>query len=135
MTTMIEAGLLVRGARRAAGMTQAELARRVGTSQSTVDKIERGCLKRGGSFLAEIAIELDIPVDRVAYISPPSDGAIYAAVSRRGMMPGEWAQLDADVDQIVIDAMIQDILDDIRDMENEGTIRAKLQALAERKPW
>ena len=55
---------VVKRARAIKGISQPELARRVGTSQQTIDKIETGKVQRS-SFLAAIALELGIPLDRV----------------------------------------------------------------------
>jgi transcriptional regulator with XRE-family HTH domain len=55
---------IVKRARAIKGISQPELARRVGTSQQTIDKIETGKVQRS-SFLAAIALELGVPLDRV----------------------------------------------------------------------
>ena len=67
---------LVKRARAAAGISQPELARRVQTSQQTIDKIETGKV-RHSSFLPAIAVELGIPVDRVLRINK---GGVTAAI-------------------------------------------------------
>lgn len=51
-------------ARATKGISQPELARRVGTTQQTIDKIENGVVKRS-SFLPAIALELGVSLDRV----------------------------------------------------------------------
>ena len=58
---------IVKRARAIKGISQPELARRVGTSQQTIDKIETGKVQRS-SFLAAIALELGVPLDRVLRI-------------------------------------------------------------------
>jgi transcriptional regulator with XRE-family HTH domain len=58
----------VKRARAAKGLSQPQLARRVGTSQQTIDKIESGRVKHS-SFMAAIARELGIPLDKVLRIS------------------------------------------------------------------
>jgi transcriptional regulator with XRE-family HTH domain len=63
---------IVKRARAIKGISQPELARRVGTSQQTIDKIETGKVQRS-SFLAAIALELDVPLDRVLRVRPKSD--------------------------------------------------------------
>ena len=70
---------IVKRARAIKGISQPELARRVGTSQQTIDKIETGKVQRS-SFLAAIALELDVPLDRVLRV-PPKTNAV-------GELPG-----------------------------------------------
>jgi transcriptional regulator with XRE-family HTH domain len=55
---------VVKRARASKGWSQPELARRVGTSQQTIDKIETGKVKHS-SFLPAIAVELGVPLERV----------------------------------------------------------------------
>jgi transcriptional regulator with XRE-family HTH domain len=63
---------IVKRARALKGISQPELARRVGTTQQTIDKIEQGKVQRS-SFLAAIALELDVPLDRVLRVRPKSN--------------------------------------------------------------
>jgi phage repressor protein C with HTH and peptisase S24 domain len=62
-TTII--GTIVREARENKGLTQTELADKLGTSQQTIEKIERGITKRS-SYLLPISIELGIPGDKLS---------------------------------------------------------------------
>lgn len=66
-------GSNIRAAREAKGMTQAELAEKIGTSQQTVDKIERGVMKRT-TYLPEIqkvlGIDHGIPISENTGLSP-----------------------------------------------------------------
>ena len=64
---------IVKRARAIKGISQPELARRVGTSQQTIDKIETGKVQRS-SFLAAIALELGVPLDRVLRVRHKSGG-------------------------------------------------------------
>jgi len=57
-------GLIVLDARKAKKLSQPELARRVGTTQQTIEKIESGKIKHS-SFLAAIASELGIAHGKV----------------------------------------------------------------------
>lgn len=57
-------GALVRNARQGKKISQPELARRVGTTQQTIEKIESGKIKHS-SFLAAIAAELGIAPGKV----------------------------------------------------------------------
>lgn len=66
-------GSNIRAAREAKGMTQAELAEKIGTSQQTVDKIERGVMKRT-TYLPEIQKVLGIGEDPSKLSSPPIAG-------------------------------------------------------------
>jgi transcriptional regulator with XRE-family HTH domain len=86
---------IVKRARAIKGISQPELARRVGTSQQTIDKIETGKVQRS-SFLAAIALELGVPLDRVirhksggaaelaghTLVSGPRDLPVYAAAAQ-----------------------------------------------------
>src|SRR6516165_3932965 len=69
---------LVKRARAAAGISQPELARRVQTSQQTIDKIETGKV-RHSSFLPAIAVELGVPLDRVLRVHQKSAGVVTIA--------------------------------------------------------
>jgi transcriptional regulator with XRE-family HTH domain len=64
---------IVKRARAIKGISQPELARRVGTSQQTIDKIENGKVQRS-SFMAAIALELGVPLDRVLRVRHKSGG-------------------------------------------------------------
>lgn len=55
---------MIRAAREARGMTQAELATRVGTKQQTVDKIEKGKINYS-RFLRRIALELRLDIEKI----------------------------------------------------------------------
>lgn len=57
---------IIKRAREAKGISQPALARRIGTSQQTIDKIENGRVKRS-SYMAAIALELGVPLDRVLH--------------------------------------------------------------------
>jgi len=59
-----DTGTLIRETREARKMSQTELAKRVGTTQQTIEKIEKGSVKHS-SFLPAIAQELSIAVERV----------------------------------------------------------------------
>ena len=54
MNTESEPGRLLRAARTRAGLTQRELARRAGTSQSVVARIEQGSTDPGAATLARL---------------------------------------------------------------------------------
>lgn len=63
-------GRMVRTARVGRGWSQPELAKRVGTRQQTIEKIELGKIKHS-SFLPAIAQELDIAIGKVVRNSRP----------------------------------------------------------------
>ena len=69
---------VVKRARASKGWSQPELARRVGTSQQTIDKIETGKVKHS-SFLPAIAVELGVPLDRVLRVHQKSAGVVTIA--------------------------------------------------------
>ncbi|HUF27834.1 MAG TPA: helix-turn-helix transcriptional regulator [Gemmatimonadaceae bacterium] len=54
MTPPFDAGALVRDARRAAGLSQRELARRAGTAQSVVARVESGRTSPSSATLARL---------------------------------------------------------------------------------
>jgi transcriptional regulator with XRE-family HTH domain len=74
---------IVKRARAIKGISQPELARRVGTSQQTIDKIETGKVQRS-SFLAAIALELDVPLERVLGVRHKIGGV--AAIAGRALI-------------------------------------------------
>ncbi len=63
---------------RGQGHHRPELARRVGTSQQTIDKIENGKVQRS-SYMAAIALELGVPLDRVMRVRQKSGGVAVLA--------------------------------------------------------
>ncbi len=68
-----EAKSIVLRARTKAGLTQKELARRVGTDQQTIGKIEKGLIKHSRLF-PKIAVELSIPLDTlIPELKAPAD--------------------------------------------------------------
>jgi transcriptional regulator with XRE-family HTH domain len=77
---------IVKRARALKGISQPELARRVGTSQQTIDKIENGKVQRS-SFMAAIALELGVPLDRVMRVRHKSDGV--AAIAGHALVSGD----------------------------------------------
>src|SRR6516164_5516753 len=77
---------VVKRARAIKGISQPELARRVGTSQQTIDKIENGKVQRS-SFLASIALELGVPLDRVLPVRHKSGGI--AEIAGHALISGD----------------------------------------------
>src|SRR5690242_7485534 len=59
-----EIGQIVRAAREAKGLSQAQLGRLIGVKQQSLDAIERGETQRS-KFLPEIVKELEIPPEAV----------------------------------------------------------------------
>ena len=59
-------GMLIREARRRAGVSQAELARRIGTTQSAIARLERGqtepSLKRIRDILRALGLDLSVGI-------------------------------------------------------------------------
>lgn len=64
-------GTIVRAAREKAGLTQAELAQRVGAKQQTIGKIEDGITKKS-SYLLAISMQLGIPGEKLAVGKRPT---------------------------------------------------------------
>jgi transcriptional regulator with XRE-family HTH domain len=77
---------IIKNARALKGISQPELARRVGTTQQTIDKIEQGKVKRS-SFLAAIALELGVSLDRVLQLHRNSGGV--AAIPGHQLVSGD----------------------------------------------
>lgn len=59
-----DAGTIIKTAREAYELTQAELASRVGTKQQTIDKIEKGTIKHSRLF-PKIALELRLDIGKL----------------------------------------------------------------------
>jgi transcriptional regulator with XRE-family HTH domain len=77
---------IIKRARALKGISQPELARRVGTSQQTIDKIENGKVQRS-SYMAAIALELGVPLDRVMRVRQKSGGV--AAIAGHALVSGD----------------------------------------------
>lgn len=82
----MQIGEKVRTARRAKGMTQAELAKKVGVAQATVDKIERGISARS-RHLPDIAAALGIPLSEVDKDATAAPRATFTPTARGGGIP------------------------------------------------
>ena len=80
-STHSEVGSIVRSLRDELGMSQEMLARLAGTTQTTIDKIERGLIRRT-RFLPEIAAALKVPVSVIDKSYLPGDGVDNADHSR-----------------------------------------------------
>lgn len=65
MTTAVEVGRRIREARRAAGMTQGDLARRLGMRQGPVSNIERGHCLPHAATLVQISAALHCTTDEL----------------------------------------------------------------------
>src|SRR6185437_10887176 len=59
-----EQGILIRQAREKRGLSQADLGRKVGTSQQTVEKIEGGKIKHS-RYITKIGLELGLDIARL----------------------------------------------------------------------
>jgi transcriptional regulator with XRE-family HTH domain len=77
---------IVRNARTNKGLSQPELARRVGTTQQTIDKIESGIVKHS-RFLPAIAVELGVSLDRVLRFRHKESGV--AAIAGHTLVSGD----------------------------------------------
>jgi transcriptional regulator with XRE-family HTH domain len=77
---------IVRNARTNKGLSQPELARRVGTTQQTIDKIETGIVKHS-RFLPAIAVELGVSLDRVLRFRHKDSGV--AAIAGHTLVSGD----------------------------------------------
>lgn len=91
MLSAMEKGELIRQRREALGWSQAELGKRIGTSQTAVGKIEAGTTKRS-RFFPELARVLSIPIAELnpAFAEPSDVGAFIpneALVGRKDNLP------------------------------------------------
>ena len=68
-------GTLIQETRQSRGMTQAELARELGTSQSAVNRIEKGGQNISFEMLARIS---EVLSSQIVTLSPTINGARYA---------------------------------------------------------
>ena len=73
---MDDFGKAVREAREARGWSQEQLAKAVGSTQSTIDRIESGATKRPRA-MPELAAALDIPLPAVRLVPPVAPQADY----------------------------------------------------------
>ena len=73
-------GALIRARRKALGISQAELGRRVGLTFQQIQKYERGTNRVSASTLYEIAVVLSMPVSG---FFPPSGGRKQDDLSRK----------------------------------------------------
>src|SRR6516225_7715371 len=79
---------VVKRARASKGWSQPELARRVGTTQQTIDKIEAGIVKHS-RFLPAIAVELGVSLDRVLRLGHKSGGVAEAEIPGHALVSGD----------------------------------------------
>jgi transcriptional regulator with XRE-family HTH domain len=77
---------IVKNARTNKGLSQPELARRVGTTQQTIDKIESGIVKHS-RYLPAIAVELGVSLDRVLRFR--QKGGEVAAIAGHTLVSGD----------------------------------------------
>lgn len=88
MAAIVEVSTVIRSARAAARLTQAQLGLACGYSASAISRIEGGKLEPGRESLLQIAAELSIPPERlgVAIVAGPESQE--DAVRRRSMLAG-----------------------------------------------
>jgi transcriptional regulator with XRE-family HTH domain len=78
---------LVREARRRAGLTQAQLAGRVGTTQSAIARIETGAVAPSLKRLTELVRACGFDID--VRLVPRDDHDLSMALRNRALEPGE----------------------------------------------
>lgn len=82
MPTDFDAAVLLREARRRAGLTQREVARRAGTSQSVIARIERGQTDPATGTLVHLLAATGFELDTDLVASPVSDSHMLDDVAR-----------------------------------------------------
>jgi transcriptional regulator with XRE-family HTH domain len=98
---IVNASVLLRGARRGSGMSQRELARRVGLTQASVSRIERGVVSPTVATLDRLLRECGWEVDAVRRHGEGVDRTLIQ--ERLRLKPGgriregeiEWEEIDA----------------------------------------
>ena len=90
---MIELGNRIRNARERAGLTQEQLAERIGTSRAAIARYESGEIEPKLRNLAAIAVELHVSADYLLDI-PPSSPA------RADLSPAAEAALESFIREI-----------------------------------
>jgi Zn-dependent peptidase ImmA (M78 family) len=90
-------GLVIETARRAAGMTQEQLAEKVGVSQVAMCRYERGTREPEPDILAKIASTLDVTLDFLQQSSKIRGAVAVEAHMRRRKTakPSDWKRLEA----------------------------------------
>ncbi|WP_206320705.1 helix-turn-helix domain-containing protein [Streptomyces zingiberis] len=119
MTSWQDIGARLGEARRAIGLTQEQLAEKVGLDPLAVSHIESGASRVGAVELTRLADSLELPVDYFL-VSPPS------VLSHR--MPMEENESDATRSAFRTQALLGSWLRDVRQLVDLGF-------LPRRKPW
>lgn len=90
---LMDAGLLIRQARVAAGLTQAQLARAAGTSQPTLASYESGARSPSVRTLDKVVRAAGATIVASLEQSPPADGRLMQELRRHQQQIRELAQL------------------------------------------
>jgi transcriptional regulator with XRE-family HTH domain len=82
MTERFDAGELLAAARRRAGLTQRELARRAGTSQSVIARVEAGTTSPGSATLERLIAATGYELRAHLVVGPVADTHMLEDVAR-----------------------------------------------------
>jgi HTH-type transcriptional regulator/antitoxin HipB len=77
--TAKQIGAIIRRARRNAGLTQADLGKKIGLRQATISKLEKGEPATQLNTLLDVltALGLEIIIDKRGKVSPPTLGDLF----------------------------------------------------------
>ncbi|SCL68292.1 helix-turn-helix domain-containing protein [Micromonospora peucetia] len=111
-------GEQIRQARLGAGISQAELAARVGLDRTMIAKVESGGRRIDALELIRLTTALDVPIDYLLQRRP-------AVISRRAELLAEDSDTDAARKSQRLDIALSAWLGDVRQMLDAGTLRAR----------
>jgi transcriptional regulator with XRE-family HTH domain len=86
---MIDAGTLLRTARLRAGLSQRELARRAGTAQSVIARIESGATSPSWDTLSRLVDAAGFAIDATVTVAPVTETHMLRDVARIRALPPE----------------------------------------------
>lgn len=125
-------GAKIQRCRKARGLTQAELAKRIGRTESSVAKYERGVVEIPMSVLEKISTELKVPLNFLLGVGPFQD--VQLLEDKKGMICLSLSRLDgidkfigkneltANIDFIDFINIVDAYLSDIKRVNDTGIL-------------
>lgn len=83
----VSAGAALKARRRACGITQAELAARIGSTQPAISRAERGSTKVTLDFVIRALLELDAPDGVIAIAFDAANSPLILRMRERSQLP------------------------------------------------